>query len=111
MGSETSLCTVSQKAALAGLALLIWQVVNSELSRLLEKEPGDKMHEKYAARFGTYASTRRRPTGARSTKSEASNEREEALTEQLTSPPLPLVFEETRYGDGLSLSTWWCVST
>jgi hypothetical protein len=60
--------------ALGGLALLIWRIVNSELSRLIEKEPGAGMHEEYSARFGNHASPRKRPEGLKNTKTEVSSD-------------------------------------
>ena len=65
--------SVNQKLALAGLALLIWRVVNSELARLMDKEPGAGMHEEYSARFGTHAMARQRPAGAKNTMAEVNS--------------------------------------
>ncbi len=82
------------------MALLIWRVINSELARLMDKEPGAGMHEEYSARFGTYAVARQRPSGMHNTKTDVC--RWIAGRSMALSQPLPVTdVQQTRHGHGL----------
>jgi hypothetical protein len=60
---DTSLI-VNTKIALIALAVLVWKTLNSELARISQKPLGSQPHEKFAERWGTRTTGRKRPYGA-----------------------------------------------